>query len=105
MGYRGHNSGNISRIQSLAHLAGGLHELAIHILPATVPGGIYQAKVMAETGKSFVVFDRYHKIGGVWEFYGNDCSRVNTSEMLGADSTLSVVSCWFSNGHFPVLMS
>lgn len=44
--------------------------------------GIYQAKVMAETGKSFVVFDRYHKIGGVWEFYGNDSSRVNTSEML-----------------------
>lgn len=46
-------------------------------------GGIYQAKVMAETGKSFVVFDRYHKIGGVWEFYGNEYSRVNTSEMLG----------------------
>lgn len=44
--------------------------------------GIYQAKVMAETGKSFVVFDRYHKIGGVWEFYGNECSRVNTSEIL-----------------------
>ncbi|CAK9115688.1 unnamed protein product [Durusdinium trenchii] len=43
--------------------------------------GIYQAKVMAETGKSFVVFDRYHKIGGVWEFYGNDSSRVNTSEI------------------------
>ena len=38
---------------------------------------------MAESGKSFVVFDRYHKIGGVWEFYGNDCSRVNTSEPLG----------------------
>lgn len=37
---------------------------------------------MAESGKSFVVFDRYHKIGGVWEFYGNDCSRVNTSEPL-----------------------
>lgn len=37
---------------------------------------------MAETGKSFVVFDRYHKIGGVWEFYGNECSRVNTSEIL-----------------------
>lgn len=43
--------------------------------------GIYQAKVMAETGKSFMVFDRYHKIGGVWEFYGNEYSRVNTSEI------------------------
>ncbi|CAJ1341995.1 unnamed protein product [Effrenium voratum] len=43
--------------------------------------GIYQAKVLAEGGKSFVVFDRYHTIGGVWEFYGNDYSRVNTSEI------------------------
>ena len=45
--------------------------------------GIYQAKVMNEQGKSLVVFDRYHMIGGVWEFYGNEYSRVNTSERLG----------------------
>lgn len=43
--------------------------------------GIYQAKVMNELGKSLVVFDRYHMIGGVWEFYGNEYSRVNTSEI------------------------
>ncbi|CAE7511799.1 Mcat [Symbiodinium pilosum] len=43
--------------------------------------GIYQAKVMDEASKSLVVFDRYHIIGGVWEFYGNDYSRVNTSEI------------------------
>ena len=44
--------------------------------------GIYQAKVMNEQGKSMVIFDRYHMIGGVWEFYGNEYSRVNTSEKL-----------------------
>ena len=37
---------------------------------------------MDEASKSLVVFDRYHIIGGVWEFYGNDYSRVNTSEKL-----------------------
>lgn len=43
--------------------------------------GIYQAKSMDEAGKSLLVLDRHHTIGGVWEYYGNDYSRVNTSEI------------------------
>jgi len=43
--------------------------------------GVYQGGVLAEGGKSVLILDRYHLIGGVWQFYGNDYSRVNTSEV------------------------
>lgn len=43
--------------------------------------GIYQAMSLAKAGKSIVCLDRHNAIGGVWEYYGNDCSRVNTSEI------------------------
>jgi len=43
--------------------------------------GVYQAAELVKAGKTVVVFDRYHCIGGVWQFYGNDYSRVNTSEI------------------------
>mmetsp|Transcript_16962 Transcript_16962/g.48431 ORF Transcript_16962/g.48431 Transcript_16962/m.48431 type:complete len:927 (-) Transcript_16962:60-2840(-) len=42
--------------------------------------GIMGAKVAAETGKSVVVVDRYRTIGGIWMFYANNFSRVNSSE-------------------------
>jgi len=43
--------------------------------------GINQANYLAESGASVIVLDKYHEIGGVWNFYGNDYSRVNTSEV------------------------
>jgi len=43
--------------------------------------GVVASKWLAEAGKSLLIFDKYHAIGGVWEFYGNDYSRVNTSEI------------------------
>lgn len=43
--------------------------------------GIYQAHDLAASGRSVLCLDKYHEIGGVWNFYGNDYSRVNTSEI------------------------
>jgi len=43
--------------------------------------GVYQAMELKEAGRSLVVLEKYHKIGGVWQYYGNDYSRVNTSEI------------------------
>jgi len=43
--------------------------------------GIIASKWLSEAGKSLVILDKYHAIGGVWEFHGNDYSRVNTSEI------------------------
>ena len=43
--------------------------------------GVYQAKELCDAGKSVLCLDRYHEIGGVWNYYGNDFSRVNTSEV------------------------
>ncbi|CAE8613591.1 unnamed protein product, partial [Polarella glacialis] len=42
--------------------------------------GITQAKALAESGKSVVVFDRYRTVGGIWMYYANNFSRVNSSE-------------------------
>lgn len=42
--------------------------------------GIMQAKALVETGKSVIVVDRYRTIGGIWMFYANTFSRVNSSE-------------------------
>jgi cation diffusion facilitator CzcD-associated flavoprotein CzcO/surfactin synthase thioesterase subunit len=42
--------------------------------------GITQAKALVETGRSVIVLDRYRTIGGIWMFYANDFSRVNSSE-------------------------
>mmetsp|Transcript_63354 Transcript_63354/g.162980 ORF Transcript_63354/g.162980 Transcript_63354/m.162980 type:complete len:848 (-) Transcript_63354:130-2673(-) len=43
--------------------------------------GIYQSKELCDAGKAVICMDKYHEIGGVWNFYGNDYSRVNTSEV------------------------
>lgn len=43
--------------------------------------GLQQAKSMALAGKSILILDKHDGIGGVWNFYGNDYSRVNTSEV------------------------
>jgi len=43
--------------------------------------GVYQAKELAKSGKSIICLDRHDKLGGVWDFFGNDGSRVNTSEI------------------------
>jgi len=42
--------------------------------------GITQAKALVETGRSVLVVDRYRTIGGIWMFYANNFSRVNSSE-------------------------
>uniref|UniRef100_A0A7S1PUS0 Uncharacterized protein n=1 Tax=Alexandrium catenella TaxID=2925 RepID=A0A7S1PUS0_ALECA len=42
--------------------------------------GITQAKAIVETGRSVLVVDRYRTIGGIWMFYANNFSRVNSSE-------------------------
>mmetsp|Transcript_126023 Transcript_126023/g.351154 ORF Transcript_126023/g.351154 Transcript_126023/m.351154 type:complete len:923 (-) Transcript_126023:115-2883(-) len=42
--------------------------------------GITQAKALVETGKSVLIVDRYRTIGGIWMFYANNFSRVNSSE-------------------------
>eukprot|EP00930_Biecheleria_cincta_P034003 TRINITY_DN23534_c0_g1_i1.p1 TRINITY_DN23534_c0_g1~~TRINITY_DN23534_c0_g1_i1.p1 ORF type:complete len:1175 (+),score=200.14 TRINITY_DN23534_c0_g1_i1:265-3525(+) len=60
---------------------GSIPEVVGHVIIGCGIAGIYQAKTYGETGKDFIMFDRYHAIGGVWEFYGNDHSRVNTSEI------------------------
>jgi len=54
-------------------------EVDIVVVGAGV-AGITNAKALAETGKSVLVFDRYNKIGGIWTFYANKFSRVNSSE-------------------------
>jgi thioredoxin reductase len=36
---------------------------------------------LAKSGKNVYCFDKYHEIGGIWSFYANDYSRVNTSEI------------------------
>mmetsp|Transcript_96841 Transcript_96841/g.202341 ORF Transcript_96841/g.202341 Transcript_96841/m.202341 type:complete len:845 (-) Transcript_96841:678-3212(-) len=43
--------------------------------------GIYQANELAGSGLNVLCLDRYHEIGGVWNYYGNDYSKVNTSEI------------------------
>mmetsp|Transcript_21590 Transcript_21590/g.64892 ORF Transcript_21590/g.64892 Transcript_21590/m.64892 type:complete len:891 (-) Transcript_21590:41-2713(-) len=43
--------------------------------------GVCMAKELHKSGQNVICLDRYHAIGGVWEFYGNDYSRVNTSEI------------------------
>jgi hypothetical protein len=40
-----------------------------------------QAKFLAESGQSCIIIEKNKKIGGVWNFYGNSYSRVNTSEV------------------------
>jgi thioredoxin reductase len=43
--------------------------------------GLTQARFLVESGKSLVVIEKTKTIGGVWSFYGNQFSRVNTSEV------------------------
>jgi thioredoxin reductase len=43
--------------------------------------GLTQAKFLAESGQSCIIIEKNKKIGGVWNFYGNSYSRVNTSEV------------------------
>jgi cation diffusion facilitator CzcD-associated flavoprotein CzcO/surfactin synthase thioesterase subunit len=42
--------------------------------------GVMQAKALVEVGKSVLLLDRYRTIGGIWMFYANNYSRVNSSE-------------------------
>jgi len=43
--------------------------------------GIFMAAELSKAGKQLLILERHHEIGGVWEFYGNEYSRVNTSEI------------------------
>eukprot|EP00439_Symbiodinium_sp_Y106_P022665 s7215_g2.t2 len=43
--------------------------------------GVTTARAMAEAGRDLLVFDKYDAIGGIWTYYANIFSRVNTSEV------------------------
>ncbi|CAJ1422828.1 unnamed protein product [Effrenium voratum] len=43
--------------------------------------GVTAARAMVEAGRDVLVFDRYAQIGGIWTYYANQFSRVNTSEV------------------------
>jgi len=43
--------------------------------------GVTTARAMAEAGRDLLVFDKYDAIGGIWTYYANVFSRVNTSEV------------------------
>ncbi|CAE8602626.1 unnamed protein product [Polarella glacialis] len=42
--------------------------------------GVTQGRAMTESGMSVLILDRYEKIGGIWSYYANKFSRVNSSE-------------------------
>mmetsp|Transcript_45037 Transcript_45037/g.106989 ORF Transcript_45037/g.106989 Transcript_45037/m.106989 type:complete len:948 (+) Transcript_45037:80-2923(+) len=54
-------------------------EIDVVVVGAGV-AGIGNANVHREHGKSVVVLDKYPAIGGIWKFYANKFSRVNSSE-------------------------
>lgn len=56
-------------------------EVDILIVGAGITG-ITAGRSFAQTGQEdFLIVDKYPKIGGIWEFYANQYSRVNTSEV------------------------
>merc|ERR1719382_6006 len=42
--------------------------------------GVTGAKALSERGNSVVVLEKFRTIGGIWMFYANNYSRVNSSE-------------------------
>mmetsp|Transcript_133039 Transcript_133039/g.284390 ORF Transcript_133039/g.284390 Transcript_133039/m.284390 type:complete len:920 (+) Transcript_133039:62-2821(+) len=43
--------------------------------------GIHQAKALAELGQNVIGLEKASNIGGIWNFYANKFSRVNSSEV------------------------
>lgn len=43
--------------------------------------GILFGKAFSENETDFIILDKYHAIGGIWKYYANVFSRVNTSEV------------------------
>jgi len=57
--------------------------------------GLYAATRMAQSGKSVLVLEKRNVVGGIWTYYSNSTSQVNSSEgaysfkdVLGEDSAL-----------------
>lgn len=42
--------------------------------------GVCQGRAFRDAGRSVAIIDRYDKIGGIWTYYANKFSRVNSSE-------------------------
>lgn len=43
--------------------------------------GVTSARAMVEAGRDVLILDRYETLGGIWTYYANQFSRVNTSEV------------------------
>ena len=43
--------------------------------------GVTSARAMVEAGRDVLILDRYASLGGIWTYYANQFSRVNTSEV------------------------
>lgn len=51
------------------------------VVGAGIAGVTGAAILGPRAGRSVLVVDRFHEIGGIWNFYANKFSRVNTSEL------------------------
>lgn len=80
--YTKHNRWNVDRVNpDIGPTDTAIPEMSDIAIVGCGISGIYMGSFLSKRGKSIIMFERYHAIGGVWQFYANNYSRVNTSEV------------------------